>query len=124
MEREPDRTGRAQRRWPVAEEPTASDAGVPIAQGECPEFLEVILPESVCGNVRVLRHLCHRVVDLMADHGKLDWLINDVQYRLEYLSVEITCDYVTGLIREAEAMPGVSRPPDPKPGADRPPDAN
>ena len=107
----------------MAKKPTAPDAGVPIAQGECPEFLEVTLPESVCGNMRVLRHLCHRVVDLMADYGKVAWLVTDMEYQLEHLAVEITCDYVSDLIREAEAMPGASRPSDAKPGAYRPPDA-
>ncbi len=50
-------------------------------------------------------------------------MANDVEYRLQQLSVGITCDYVSDLIREAEAMPGASRPSDAKPGAYRPPDA-
>ncbi len=71
---------------------------------------KVTLPESVRGNLRVMRWLHHRVVDVMADHGLVEWLVYDVEARLATLSFVIVGDYVTDLIREAGADgKGVSR---------------
>ncbi len=64
---------------------------------------KVTLPESVRGNLRVMRGLHHRVVDVMADHGLVEWLVYDVEARLATLSFVIVGDYVTDLIREAGA---------------------
>ena len=89
----------------MTEQRTTLGEPLPIVHGDGPEFLEVTLPESVCENVRALRHLSHRVVDLMVDHGHVDSIIDDLEKRLRILSVEITCDYVTDLIREAAASP-------------------
>ena len=74
-----------------------------IAEEEPEGGLTVKLPESVRGNLRVMRWLHHRVVDVMADHGLVEWLVHDVETRLATLSFEIVGDYVTDLIREAGA---------------------
>lgn len=46
--------------------------------------------------------LHHRVVDLLADRGLLDFLAHDVEERLALLSPDITSDYVADLLREGE----------------------
>ena len=82
--------------------------------------LKVRLPESVRGDLRVMRRLHHRMVDFMADHGLLEGLVHDVEARLTVLSFAIVGDYVTEMVREARAA--TSKPkesPAPKKGAKR-----
>ena len=77
--------------------------------------IKVTLPESVRGNLGLMRRLNHRVVDIIADHGFVDWLVHDVERRLAVLSADVMFDLTTTLIREARAAP-----PSAKPGAKRP----
>lgn len=65
--------------------------------------LKVKLPESVRGNLRVMRHLHHRVVDFMADHGFVDGIVHDVEMRLTVLSFAIVGDHVLEMVRDARA---------------------
>lgn len=60
------------------------------------------LPECVHSNLCVMRWLHHRVVDLMADHGLVEWLVHDVEMRLRTLTLEVVDDYLTDLVREAK----------------------
>ncbi len=101
---------RAKRTSPAPPErrrPMAKRTGLNILNSiaeEDPEGgITVKLPESVRGNLRVMRWLHHRVVDVMADHGLVECLVHDVEARLGTLSFEIVGDYVTDLIREAGA---------------------
>ncbi|UCC32350.1 MAG: hypothetical protein JSU86_08715, partial [Phycisphaerales bacterium] len=73
-----------------------------IAREDSEGGITVTLPECVRGNLRVMRWLHHRVVDVMADHGLVEWLVYDVEARLKTLSFEIVGDYVTDLVREAK----------------------
>jgi hypothetical protein len=60
-----------------------------------------------------MRALHHRVVDVIADHGLVQWLVNDVETRLATLSYEIVGDFVTDLVREAKTAARKSAKPDP-----------
>ena len=75
---------------------------------------KVKLPDSVRGNLRVMRWLHHRVVDVMADQGLVDWLVHDVEARLTSLRFEIVHYYVTDLLREARASVKTSTKPSSK----------
>ncbi len=65
--------------------------------------IRVTLPESVSTDVDVMRHLQHRVVDLMADHGFVACLAYDAGNGLTLLSFAIVANYVTEMVREAQA---------------------
>ena len=64
--------------------------------------LQVTLPEKVCQNLALMLWLHHRVVDLLADNGLLDFLTHDVEERLALLATDITSDYVAALLAEGE----------------------
>ena len=74
-----------------------------IVQEDPEGGLTVTLPTSVHGNLPVVRGLYHRVVDVIADHGLVEWLVYDVETRLAALSEQIVDDFVTDLLREAKA---------------------
>ena len=74
-----------------------------IAEDDPEGGLTVTLPESVRNSLPVMRGLHHRVVDIIADHGLVEWLVHDVEMRLATLSWEIVGDFVTDLVREAKA---------------------
>ena len=78
--------------------------------------IKVTLPESVRGNLGLMRRLNHRVVDIIADYGFVDWLVHDVERRLTVLSADVMCDFTTALVRAARAAP----PPSAAPAAKRP----
>ena len=80
-----------------------------IARDDEEGQMTVTLPECVRGNLNVMRWLHHRVVDVMADHGLVEWLAHDVEMRLTTLSSEIVGDYVQGLVREAKGSAVKSR---------------
>lgn len=77
--------------------------------------IKVTLPESVRGNLGLMRRLNHRVVDIIADYGFVDWLVHDVEGRLAVLSTDVMHDFTKALVREAR-----SAPPSAKPAANRP----
>ncbi|UCC30829.1 MAG: hypothetical protein JSU86_00850 [Phycisphaerales bacterium] len=64
--------------------------------------IQVMLPERMRKNQTLMLWLHHRVVDLLADKGLLDFLAHDVEERLALLSTDITSDYVADLLHEAE----------------------
>lgn len=76
----------------------------PITREDDDGGIKVTLPDSVRGNLRLMRRIHHRVVDIMADYGFVDFLVHDVEARLGILSADITCDFVKDLIREARAQ--------------------
>ena len=63
--------------------------------------IKVTLPESVRGNLALMRRINHRIVDIIADHGFVDWLVHDVERRLAVLSTDVMYDFTTALVREA-----------------------
>ena len=63
--------------------------------------ITVTLPDSVRGNLALMRRLNHRVVDIIADYGFVDWLVHDVERRLAVLSTDVMCGFTTALVREA-----------------------
>ncbi len=67
--------------------------------------ITVTLPESVRGNLGLMRRLNHRVVDIIADHGFVEWLVHDVERRLAVLSADVMHDFTKDLVREARAAP-------------------
>ncbi len=92
----------------MAKDETGSnpDKAAVAFDGDC----EVTLPDRVRNDIRMLRWLQHRVVDLMASHGHADLMIQDVEDRLEVLSSDMVDDAVNDLVREALAAVGeVSR---------------
>ncbi len=76
--------------------------------------IKVTLPESVRGNLGLMRRLNHRVVDIIADYGFVDWLVHDVESRLAVLSTDVMHDFTKALVREARSAPAA------KPVAKRP----
>ena len=64
---------------------------------------KVKLPESVRGNVRVMRQLHRRVGDLMVDFGWVEVLVDEVEMQLSALSSAIVGEYVLEMVREAKA---------------------
>ena len=82
-----------------------------IAQEDPEGGLTVTLPKSVRNSLPVMRGLHHRVVDVMGDHGLVEWLVHDVETRLATLSYEIVGDFVTDLVREARAAARKKRDP-------------
>ena len=85
----------------MAEHETESnpDEAFVTFQGDC----EVKIPELVRKDMRMLRWLHHRVVDLMASHGHANLMILDVEDRLAVISSDLLADAVTDLVREARA---------------------
>ncbi len=67
--------------------------------------IKVTLPESVRGNLALMRRLNHRVVDIIADRGFVEWLVHDVERRLAVLSADVMHDFTTALVREARSGP-------------------
>ncbi len=98
----------------MAKKRTRMDVLDEIVQEDEEGGLKVRLPESVRGDLRVMRRLHHRVVDLMADIGLLEGLVHDVEARLTVLSFAIVGDYVTEMVREAKASSKTSAKGDPK----------
>ena len=74
-----------------------------IAERDPKGGLTVTLPKSVRDSLPVMRGLNHRVVDVIADHGLVEWLVVDVEMRLTTLSCHIVGDFVTDLVRQAKA---------------------
>ena len=87
----------------MAKKRTRMDVLNEIVQEDDKGGFKVRLPESVRGDLRVMRHLHHRVVDLMADIGLVEGLVHDVEGRLKVLSFAIVGDYVMEMVREARA---------------------
>ncbi len=92
----------------MAEHETESnpDKAIVAFDGDC----EVTLPDRVRNDIRMLRWLQHRVVDLMASLGHAGLMIQDVENRLGVLSSDMVEDAVNDLVREAlAAVEEVSR---------------
>ncbi len=87
----------------MAKKRTRMDVLDEIVQEDEEGGFKVRLPESVRGDLRVMRRLHHRVVDLMADIGLVKGLVHDVEARLSVLSFAIVGNYVTEMVREARA---------------------
>ena len=72
--------------------------------GDDPEGgIFVTLPEAVRTNCDVMRWLYHWVVDAMADHGHVKWMVDDVQERLGHLGADIVDTSLSDLVRQARA---------------------
>lgn len=65
---------------------------------------EVTLPDWIRNDVRLLRWVHHRVVDLMACHDHTNLMIQDVEDRLAVLSSDMVDDAINDLICEARAQ--------------------
>ncbi len=76
--------------------------------------IKVTLSQSASTDVDVMRHLAHRVVDLMADHGLKAHLAYDAGNGLTLLCYTIIADYVMEMVREAKASAEKSAKGDPK----------
>ncbi len=63
--------------------------------------VRVTLPESFRDNKSRLRRLNHLVVDIMADRGFVNSLVDDAEMRLEVLSTDAAAHYVLGLLGQA-----------------------
>ncbi len=65
--------------------------------------IDVILSATVRQNRDLMVRLHHRVVDLLAEKGLIDYFADDVQERLTALGTDIISDFVADLTSEAEA---------------------
>ena len=65
------------------------------------ENFNVTLPDCVCKDVKALRRLHHRMVDLIADNGHTAWMISDIELCLGALADDLLRDAVRDLIAEA-----------------------
>ncbi|MCP4248939.1 MAG: hypothetical protein GY778_18000 [bacterium] len=65
--------------------------------------IDVILSATVRQNRELMVRLHHRVVDLLAEKGLIDYFADDVQERLTALGTDIISDFVADLTSEAEA---------------------
>ena len=61
------------------------------------------LPESVRGNVGVVRYIHDQLVDFMSNHRLAKSLLHDMEMRLTVLSFAIVGEYVIDLVRQARA---------------------
>jgi hypothetical protein len=89
----------------VAECETESKPDQPPVEVKCDCEVDVTLPEWVRNDLRMVRWLHHRVVDLLADHGHTAWMIQDVEDRLGALSGDLIDDAITELVAEASTQP-------------------
>lgn len=62
--------------------------------------LQVMLPQRVRQDKRLMRWLHHRLVDLLAEDGALSCLDDDVNEQLSLLTVFITSNYIENLLAE------------------------
>ena len=85
----------------MAERETESTPERPRVQVECDCEVNVTLPGWVRKDLRMLRWLHHRVVDLLARHGRATWMSQDIEDRLDALSPHLLDDAVNNLIAEA-----------------------
>ncbi len=82
----------------MAKTKAVSNRDKPIVKGDLD--CEVTLPDWIRTDVRMLRWLHHRVVDLLACHDHTDWMIQDIEDRLGALSFDMVDDAVNDLIVE------------------------
>ena len=87
----------------MAEPEPDHDTSNSIQQWDLTRRVRVNLPESVRGNLRMLRWLHHWVVDAMADRGYVQEIVDDVEKRLGYLGADIVGTSVSDLVRQARA---------------------
>ena len=66
--------------------------------------IDVTLSATIRQNRALMVRLHHRVVDLLAEKGLLDYFADDVEERLAALGTDIISDFVADLLREAEAV--------------------
>ena len=64
--------------------------------------IQVRLSQPIVQKKRLMRWLHHRVIDLLADYGLLDFLDKDLEDRLSLLCADITSDYVSEMLKEGE----------------------
>ena len=70
--------------------------------------IEVILSATIRQNRALMVRLHHRVVDLLAEKGLLDYFADDVEERLAALGTDIISDFVADLT--SEGNPPMTRP--------------
>jgi hypothetical protein len=85
----------------MPERETESKPEGPRVKVECDCEVAVTLPGWVRKDLRMLRWLHHRVVDLLARHARSAWMIQDIEDRLDALSGDLIDDAVNNLIAEA-----------------------
>ena len=77
----------------------------PRVKVECDCEVIVTLPDWVRNDLGMLRWLHHRVVDLLAYHGRTAWMIQDIEDRLDALSGDLIDGTINNLIAEASGRP-------------------
>ncbi len=65
--------------------------------------LEMRFSDELRKEPETLRRLAHRVVDLLVDSGRYEWLADSVAGNLVWIADVVVVNYVTDLIREARA---------------------
>ena len=88
----------------MAKRKAASKPARPNVQVD--ENFNVTLPDRVCKDVKALRRLHHRMVDLIADNGHTAWMISDIELCLEGLADDLFRDAVRDMIAEASREGG------------------
>ena len=76
--------------------------GDPIAVYNPEGGYTIHLPDSIRKNLAAIRRLNHQMVDLIADYGLIDWLVDDVEMRLMTLADDILGDFVLALVKNAK----------------------
>ncbi len=87
----------------MAEKQTRLKPLVSVERADGKGGIKVTLSQSASTDVDVMRHLAHRVVDLMADHGLKAHLAYDAGNGLTLLCYTIIRNYVMEMVREATA---------------------
>ena len=61
----------------------------------------ITIPDSIGNDVWILRWLYHRIVNVMAQNGHFDLIVQDVEDRLGSLSGELAWEAINNLVAEA-----------------------
>ncbi len=66
--------------------------------------IDVILSATIRQDRALMIRLHHRVVDLLAEKGMIDYFADDVEERLAALGTDIISDFVADLLSEGRAV--------------------
>ena len=66
--------------------------------------VKIELAKDVHRECETVRVLGHRVVDLLCDTGRHDWLAGSLEFDLAALCEDVIGDYVSALIEQARAQ--------------------